>query len=121
VEVRAEPFDERSEPGPSGLYEWIYVGTNFHFSEDDAAPLVFRRYDDSPEVATLVSPAGWQPDVYTAALFRAATAFLREDRGIRSVHVYNPASGAFASLTDAAMGARRLGLDHAVPDCEAAT
>lgn len=109
MEVRVEPFDDRSEPDEHGFYEYIYVGTNLHFSED-GEPVTFRLDDDEPGVATLVAPPGWRPDVYAGALFRDAIAYMRERRAVEAIHVHHPGGKGFRPLNEAVDAARQLGL-----------
>jgi hypothetical protein len=124
VEVRTEPFDDRSEPEADGLYEYIYVGANVHF-DADGETLTFRLYDDEPGRAALVAPPGWRPDVYAGSLFRDAVVYLRERHGVGAVHVYHSETGTLALFGDAVDSAQRLGLplpsDAVVRDLGATT
>ena len=122
MEVRKASFDDRSEPDEQGFYDFIYVGTNYVFTEADQT-LVFHWYEDTPEAAALVDPIGWCPDVYTGVLFREAAAYLREHAGVTRINVLDPSppGRGFVSLPEATAAAARHGLDvsgleHADPD-----
>ena len=99
MELRLEAFDDRSELGRDGTYEWAYKGVNFHFVEG-LETLTFRRYEVDSQVATLIAPGGWQPSLYASVFFRAAVRLLRDQQNIQSIHVADPESGIFAPLPD---------------------
>jgi len=109
IQVQREDFDDHSEQGPDGLYEWRYRGTVWSFSSA-GVELRFRRYLDEPTIATLLSPTGWRPDVLASSLFQEACEWLREREQIAIIQIYHPPTGTYRPLAESIDAARRLGL-----------
>ena len=109
MRVERKRFHDRSDVNPDGTFDYAYDGETIEFHHIDDV-LVFRRYDDEPEHATLQSPGGWRPDVYASRAFDEAVAWMRRHTGINHVNVYDPETGVFTSLVDARAAAKRLGL-----------
>ena len=89
MNITREPFDDRSEPDANGMYDYIYVGANYTFQENDQQ-LTFRLYRDEPEIAGLVRPIEWSPNTYTSELFAQAVEYLRIKEAVRVIEVCDP-------------------------------
>jgi hypothetical protein len=94
VEIRTERFDDSSLPDGDGMYEYRYVGTTFHVTEDTRA-LILRVYDEEPDLATLVAPTFWTLNELRDGLLGTALRMLRDSSGIRRVRLYNRMTGTY--------------------------
>jgi hypothetical protein len=89
MKITREPFDDRSEPDANGMYDYIYVGANYTFHDDDQQ-LTFRLYRDEPGIAGLVRPIEWSPNTYTSELYGKAVEYLRTSEAVKIIKVYDP-------------------------------
>jgi len=111
MEVVRQPFDDRSEPDQSGMYDYIYTGVYYTF-RDGEQELVFSLYSDTPGVASLKNPIAWSPDVYSSPLFREAVDYLARQESIGTVEVCDPTppGRGFVPIREAVELARSAGL-----------
>jgi hypothetical protein len=111
MKITRELFDDRGEPDVNGMHDYIYVGANYTF-QDDEQRLTFRIYHDEPGIACLVRPIHWSPKIYASELFGTAVDYLRTNEGVGIIKVCDPTppGGGFIPIGEAIELARGAGL-----------